>query len=197
MKKKHIIVLTIALLLVAGWAWRYVTLNAYFDSLVNTEKQKYHLGDIVPFENDLGDMRVNLNGYSIRADSFEVQDFDDYIDSIGFVMDEHYYPGDKIALLHITLFNEDSEAEGIMLTEFNLSGVDATIYLDWDLLIAANPVLEGNCGIKLSPGTECSIILPYKMQEEFFGAWTWNHFEDYELFFRMTAYPTEKLIQVQ
>lgn len=197
MKKKHIIVLTIALLLVAGWVWRYVTMNAYFDSLVTLEKETYQIGDVVPFEDDLGEGSANLNGYSLRVDNFEVQDFDAYVESIAFEPDEYYTPGERVALLYITLFNEDSDADGVMLTDFQLRGVDTIIYLDWDLLTAANPVLGENYGIKLSPGTEYSIVLPYKLQEEFFGSWTWNHFENYNLYFRVTVHPTEKIIEVQ
>lgn len=197
MKRKHIIVLILALVLIAGWIWRYVTMNEYYDSLVIAEKETYQIGDVVPFGDDLGEMRTYLKGYSLRVDKFEVQDFNTYVESINFKPDEYHTPGDRIALVYITLFNEDSDADGVMLTDFQLRGVDTIIYLDWDLLTAANPVLGENYGIKLSPGTEYSIVLPHKLQEEFFGSWTWNHFDDYDLFFRLTSYPTEKVIQVQ
>lgn len=196
MKRKHIIVLTLALLLVAGWTWRYVTMNAYYDSLVTTQKVTYRIGDVVPFEDDLGEWKTNLNGYSLRVDKFEVQDFDTYAESIDFKPDESYIPGERIALLYITLFNEDSDANGVMLTDFQLRGVDTIIYLDWDLLTAANPVLGENYGMKLSPGTQCSIVLPHKLEKDFFGSWTWNHFGDYKLYFRVTVHPTEKIIEV-
>ena len=42
MKRKHIIVLILALVLIAGWTWRYVTMNEYYDSLVIAEKETYH-----------------------------------------------------------------------------------------------------------------------------------------------------------
>lgn len=197
MKKKHIIVLTIALLLVAGWIWRYVSMNAYFDSLVTLEKATYQIGDIVPFEDDLGEWETNLNGYSLRVDKFEVQDFNTYAESIDFKPDEYYTPGERVALLHVTLFNEDSDAEGVMLTDFQLRGVDTIIYSDWDMLLAANPVLGENYGIQLLHGTEYSVVLPYKVQEDLFTSWTWNHFNDYDLFFRLTSYPTEKIIKLQ
>lgn len=196
MKRKHIIVLTLALLLVAVWTWRYVTMNAYYDSLVTTQKETYRIGDMVPFEDDLGEWKTNLNGYSVRVDKFEVQDFDAYAKSIDFKPDESYIPGERIALLYITLFNEDSDADGVMLTDFQLRGVDTIIYLDWDLLTAANPVLGEKYGMKLSPGTQCSIVLPHKLEKDFFGSWTWNHFGDYKLYFRVTVHPTEKIIEV-
>ena len=197
MKKKNIAVLILALLLATGWTWRYVTMNTYYDSFVTTQKETYRIGDVVRIEDDLGGWTSSLNGYSLRVDKFEVQDFDTYVESIDFEPDEYYIPGERVALLHITLFNEDSDAEGVMLTDFQLRGVDTIIYLDWDLLTAANPVLGDNYGIKLSPGTQCSIVLPHKLQKEYFGSWTWNHFEDYKLYFRVTVHPTEKIIEVQ
>ena len=197
MRKRYIIIPIIVLLLVVGWSWRYITMNAYYDSFVTQKKVVFEIGEKVPFEDDQGKGKENLNGYSIQVNHFEVQDFSTYAESIGFEMDEHYYPGEKVALVSITLFNDNSEAEGVMLTYYDLNGVDQIINMDWDLLIAANPILEGNYGITLLPGTECNLVLPYKMQEEFFGSWTWNHFDDYDLFLKLTSYPTEKLIKVQ
>jgi len=196
MKRRYIIIPIIVLLLAVGWSWRYITMNAYYDSFVNQEKVIFKVGEKVPFEDDQYNKK-SLNGYSIQVNHFEVQDFYTYAESIGFAMDDHYYPGEKVALVSITLFNDNSDAEGVMLTDYNLYGVDQIINMDWDLLIAANPILEGNYGITLLHGTECNLILPYKMQKEFFGSWTWNHFDDYDLFLKLTSYPTEKLIQVQ
>ena len=115
---------------------------------------------------------------------------------IDFIPEANYIPGERVALLYITLFNEDSDADGVMLTDFQLRGVDTIIYMDWDLLTAANPVLGENYGMKLSPGTQCSIVLPHKLEKDFLGSWTWNHFGDYKLYFRVTVHPTEKIIEV-
>ena len=110
MKKKYIIVLSLVLLLIAGWTWRYVTMNTYFDSLVITEKETYQIGDVVSFEEDIGEWKTNLNGYSLRVDDFEVMDFENYADSIDFEPDEYYYAGEKVAIINVTLYNDNSEA---------------------------------------------------------------------------------------
>lgn len=52
-----------------------------------------------------------------------------------------------MALVHITLFNDNSVAECVMLSEFKLHGVDNYVGLDWDILTAANPVLQGIMGL--------------------------------------------------
>ena len=41
MKKKHIAVLMVTLLLIAGWTFRYVTINTYYDSLNTNYKEIY------------------------------------------------------------------------------------------------------------------------------------------------------------
>lgn len=197
MKRKHIAVLAVTLILVAIWTFRYVTMNEYYDSLTSDLKEMYMIGDVIPFENDLGEMRVNLNGYAVRAEHFEILNTDEYIESLNLETDEYRSLGEKTALVYITLFNQNSDAQGVMLTDFSLRGVDNIVYMDRDLLTAANPVLKGNYGVSLSPGTNCSFVLPYTLQEEYFGIWTWGHIESYDMFLRITISPVEKTIKVQ
>lgn len=70
MKKKHIAVLMVTLLLIVGWTFRYVTINTYYDALATNFKNIYMIGDVVPFENDMGEMRANLNGYAVKSGTF-------------------------------------------------------------------------------------------------------------------------------
>lgn len=39
MKKKHIAVLMVTLLLIVGWTFRYVTINTYYDALATNFKK--------------------------------------------------------------------------------------------------------------------------------------------------------------
>lgn len=197
MKKKHIAVLMVILLLVVGWTFRYVTMNTYYDSLTTNSKEIYMIGDVVPFEDDMGEMWVNLNGYTVKVERFEILNTEAYIQSLNLEANEYLSLGEKVALVYITLSNENSDAEGVMLTDFSLRGIDNIVNMDWDLLAASNPVLQGNFGISLSPGTDYNLILPYTLQEEYFSTWTWNHIENYNMYLRMTISPTEKVIQVQ
>lgn len=197
MKRKHMALLTVALLLLAGWTFRYATMNAYYDSLTTNSKEIYSIGDIVPFENDMGEMRVNLNGYAVKVEHFEILDTQEYIQSLGRKANEFSIAGEKVALVYMTLSNANSDAEGVMLTDFRLRGIDNIMNMDRDLLAAANPVLQGNYGIRLSPGTTNDLVLPYILQGKYFGAWTWKHIENYKMYLVMTVSPTEKVIQVQ
>lgn len=194
-KLRGILACIAVILLAAGWSWRYISLNSYYDSLSHPEKMVYKMGEIVPFGADYMYKGVSAAGYSVRVDGFEIADYETYAE--GLDLDPAYSGPEKLALVYITLFNESSDAEGVMLTEFQLHGIDNYVGLSRDMLLAANPVLEGNYGIHLSPDTEYGLVIPFELYSELFGGDTWRHIENYEFFFHVTSYPTEKDIQVQ
>ena len=194
-KKMHAMLICVILLLCAGgWIWRYFSINAYYASLSDNTKAIYSAKEIIPFGTDYMSDSVCVDGYSIRVDGFEIVDFGAYVKTLE--LTQTFYRPDKLALVYITLFNENSSAEGVMLTELGLHGVDNYAGMDWDLLLALNPVLQGNFGIHLSPNTEYSLVLPFGLYKAYFGNSTWQNLEDYKFFLHITAYPTEKDIKV-
>lgn len=198
MKKRYIVLVITLLLVAAGWIWRYNSLNKYYkDISADTKKVIYDICDVVPFEDDRMEGWKQANGYSLKVDRFEIVDSQDFIDKIGFAPNDAYFPCEKIAVVYITLFNEESDADGIMLTELSLCGIDQVLNLNWDLLLAANPILEGNMGIKLAHNSECGLILPFSLFEKYFSGVTWNNIDNYELFLELTIYPAQKKVKVQ
>lgn len=196
MKKRRVILFcAAAILLAGGWSWRYVSLNEYYNALSQETREVFALGDVVPFGEDYMTKGVSADGYSLRADRFEIVDYADYAAGLG-VEQEDGAP-EKLALVYITLFNEDNDGGGIALTAFQLHGMDNYVGLSWDMLTAANPELGDNYGIALSPGTEYELVIPFELDSALFGADTWRHLEDYTFYFQITAYPTEKDIRVQ
>ena len=198
MKKRYVVLVIVLLLISVGWVWRYSSLNKYYkDISADTEKIIYDIGDVVPFEDDRMEGWNQANGYSLKVDRFEIVDSQDFIDKIGFTPNDTYFPSEKIAVVYITLFNEESDADGIMLTELSLCGIDQVLNLNWDLLLAANPILEGTMGIKLAHNSECGLILPFSLFEKYFSGVTWNNIDNYELFLELTIYPAQKKVKVQ
>jgi len=198
MKVMHKIILGVILFagLAVAWWMRYDSLNSYYSSFSGNKREIHQLEEIVSFDdNYINDLCVS--GYSIRVDNFTIQQFEDYINAKAIDEDMLLSKPDKIALVYITLFNENSAAEGIMLTAFGLHGVDNYVGLNWDLLLLENPVLQGNFGIGLSPNTEYKLVLPFDLYQEHFGDDTWRNIENYQFFLHTTAYPVEKDIQVQ
>lgn len=196
-KFKIFLCVVIVILVTTVWCVRYVSLNSYYASVSNNSRAVYQLGEIVSFGEDYINKDMSIPGYSIKVNRFEIQQFDEYTKALGINQDDIYSKPKKLALVHITLFNDNSVAEGVMLSEFKLHGVDNYVGLDWDILTAVNPVLQGSYGISLSPGTQYDITLPFDLYEEHFGADTWKSINEYQLFLHITAYPVEKDIKLQ
>lgn len=200
MKKrtKRLLILAAALLLAGLWVWRVVSLNAYYDSIDISRKERYAIGDIVSFGQDhVGS--GTLDGYSIRVDSFEILDYEEFRATAPFEVEARSYEPEKIALVTVTVFNDSNENEEdiLWLTEFGLHGIDSHGLQSWKLLLAANPMLDNQyLGIQLAKGDQCTLILPYDIRKEMFSN-TWSHLEDYHFYLYLTSWPTEKTIQVQ
>ncbi len=198
MKKRIrlIAVVTVVALLAAGWTWRYVTMNRYYDDLNNGDYKLYQAGEPVPFEDDGNDKDTNLNGYSIRVDGYEVRDYDDYLTAAQITPPQDENDPEKIALVYVTLINESCQGGGVTLTDFKLRGIDSAIPMDWDVLLLANSVLQGNTGITLATQSECALVLPFMLKEEAFSRGTWNKIEDYKVYLQVTSSFTTKEILV-
>lgn len=197
MKKRtrRTLIILLLFLATAAWIWRYISLNNYYSSMSDRTKKVYSIGEVVPFGEDFTVEDEQPNGYSLRVDSFEIVDYGSYVEKTS-ISDGAYGP-EKLALVHITLFNDNSDADGILLTAFQLHGIDNYMGLDRTLLTAINPVLGNYYGIRLQPGEEYALTIPYDLSSNLFGSDTWKHLNKYTLFFHITSYPTEKDIQVQ
>lgn len=196
MKKKNVIMLIIILTLLLGWIWRYISLNDYYANLSNQTRCEFKSNCEVYFEDDYIDKDISANGYWIRVDNFEILDTSVYLQREDLKLPDDFVEPDKIALVYVTLCNENSDSPGVMLTELLLHGLDSYSNINWDLLFAANKGLNYSPGIKLSLGREYSIVLPYNLKEELFSQNDWNSIYDYEFFLRITFFPTAKDIKV-
>lgn len=185
-KHKKLIIAAVVILLAAAWVWRYVTMNKYYDDLDNGGYKLYQLGEMVPFEDDGLDSSTDLNGCYVRADSFVIKNCDDYLNETGFTLPDTYIKPEKLALVNITLKNESSEEKPLTLTKIGLHSVDSTVKMNWDLLIAANPRLNGHSVISIAAGEVCSILLPYDLEKARFGSRTWRNIEDSKFYLKVT-----------
>lgn len=196
MKKRVrlILVIAVVLLLATGWTWRYITLNQYYDGLDNGDYQLFQTGELVPFENDGNDKDTDLNGYHIRADSYEIRDFEEYVQQTGITPTKIKETPDKLVLVSVTLVNESDNPNPVILTEMKLHGVDSVTFMSAEMLTKVNPILEGDIGIALSPETECQLILPFGLYEQSYSRRTWRNIVDYQLYLQVTNTLTTKEI---
>lgn len=195
-KYKRVIIAVVIALLAGAWTWRYVTLNAYYDSFENTDTKTYQAGELVPFEDDGLDLYTNLDGYYVRVNRFEIKDYDAYLNEAGFDIKRQQDEPDKIALAYVTLMNKSCEPNRVSVGEFQLHGVDSTTTLDRDILLAANPILKGSTGIGVATGHECELVLPYQLEKKQFGIFTWWNLDDYKFYLKVTNALTRKNILV-
>ncbi len=196
-RKKQLAILFILMITVIGWVLRYTTLNLEYKTRFHFQTKTFTSGIRVPFEADYIDIDLQADGYWIEVHDFKIMDYNEYIQSASLTLGDDHTTPDKIALVYATLFNEDSTADGIMLTELQLHGYDVNAYIDWDVLTAANPGLMGNFGIQLTQGTKYDLILPFDLFKRHFSSHAWKHLDESNFFLRITSYPVAKDIQVQ
>lgn len=194
---KKIVCIVLVVLLVSGlWVWQYNSLNQYYQEMDQSGVIRYQMGEDVPFEEDFIEWNVPANGYYICVDDFEILNYHEYLDNVNFDV-EPVFDSDGIALVHITLRNENSTDSGIFLSDFCLHGIDSVQGMDWQILIAANPILNGGHGIQLKQGTQEKFVLPFYIREKNFGNDTWRNLEDYTFYLRVTSFPMQKDIELE
>lgn len=199
-KTRNILLVVLALALAAGWLIRYITLNYYYDSMIaDYTTESYSIGEVVPFGTDhtgADFMGTGLEGYSIRVDKLEIVDYDRYIaaENLTLEADPYRVNPEKLALVYVTLFNEDSDSDGVMVSELALFSKTDSIPVDIDVLMALN---NGNTGVYLSPDTQYSMVIPYMLLERDFRTSVWRDLDNIPLYFQITGFPVSKIIQVQ
>lgn len=200
-KIRNILLVILTLALAAGWLWRYITMNSYYDAMIaDYITQTYAVGDIVSFGTDYSGAdfsgKGGLEGYSIRVDKVEIVDYDSYITSENLILEDDPYrvDPDKLVLVHITLLNENSEADGVMLSGLPLMSRADNIPIDYNVLAALN---NGNYGVHLSQQTQYSTVIPYQLFKDHFRPSTWRNLETQSFYLQVTGFPIERIIQVQ
>lgn len=179
-KRRKCVLMTVAVLLIAGvWTWRYMSLNSFYHNLHQEARYTYSAGEIAPLEVTAMD-----EGYSIRVDGFKILDVAQICSTFSLSEHDVTTTADKIAVVYATLFNTNSQLPGVNLIDFNLHGIDNYATVDWELVSLMNPVLKdtGNYGISLSPGTEYSVVIPFELFEQYFGADTWKNLDSYPFY---------------
>lgn len=198
MKKntKWILIICAAFLLIAGWTWRYISLNAYWESTIPAEYTEtvFSIGETVTFGKDI----FLPEGFALRANNFTTVDYNDYLADNNISLESTpNNPPDKLALVEVTLSNACDIDKSINLSEFSLHGIDFLFSSNMELLAAANPILGGNIGVTLRPEESCDFVLVYELRDEYLSRHTWNNFDSYALYLTTTIYPARQEIKVQ
>lgn len=197
--KRKIIIILVLMIVIAGWLWRVVSLNAYWESRLREQKTiVYHLDEIIPFEQDQLDKYSSLEGYSLCVTDFQIMDYEDFREKYGESEKETSIELDrKVGLIYMTLYNVDNDSDGITLTSFRLQSIDNLYMVDTELLTLVNPTLQkGDVGFRLPHDSTFDVVIPFRMLgRSYFGDWA--RLDQVEMYLRMTSRPVEKLIKIQ
>ncbi len=195
-KKKRAIVIACIIVCLA-WGIRYYTLNQHFAKISDNKKQIYTQNQTVEFGEDYLNKGLQSQGYTIRVDNFQIQSYEEFREDTSFFSEDERNQPDNIALVTVTIKNENSNAEGVMLTELKLHGIDNYVGMNMNVFPFMNPNLSGSFGIHLKEGNEYTVILPYNLMKDQFGRDTWKHLDKYRFYLHITSYPVEKDIILQ
>ena len=135
-------------------------------------------------------------GYMLQVNRFEIVDYRAYTSALQYDGTDRSRIPDKIALVSVTVSQQNSSAEGFPLTELSLYTTDMLMNMDWDLLGVVNSILDGATGIRLQDGASCDILLPFDLYRYRFTSSEWNGLEQSSIWLQVTNYPTRKIIQV-
>ena len=195
-KRLRLLGSVILLLLVVGaWVWRYVTMNRYYDELSNSDYQLYQMGELVPYEDDGTDFYTDMNGYYVQAEAFEIRDYHEYVQKMGLTINDPYAP-QKLALISLTFKNEGCDGGLISLPALYLRNIDTVSVLDWNVAVAANPILQGNLDFSLKKGSTCQVVVPFGLMEQQYTKYSWDNLDNSEFYLQVTNLLTKKEIQV-
>lgn len=181
------------------------------------EEVYYEMGDTV----DYGENHVyyiyddDLDGYSVRVDCAEVLTYEELLEHIGQTADSmtemlgsttvSSMP-EKVLFITAVFANEDSDAEGIKLSEITCHG--PTYYMSFDavLTIVSNEFLLNEYADSLpaysSPGfyldhhEEATVYIVYDFSKFFFTARHWENLEDESIYLQITSYPLQQRIML-
>lgn len=158
--------------------------------------KKYSLGMKQRLAPDFVGYNLAAEGYMLRVNRFEIVDYRAYTSALQYDGADRSRIPDKVALVSVTVSQQNSPAEGFPLTELSLYTTDMLMNMDWDLLGVVNPILDGATGIRLQDGASCDILLPFDLYRYRFTSAEWNRLEQSNIWLQVTNYPTRKIVRV-
>ena len=193
MKGKKLIGCLMLLVVTGLVIWRIYAVN---QDIPLAEKMYYHLGDEVPFEQDVL-VSGGMQGYSIKVNAVEVMDLDRFLEKYDGNIDDIADPPQKVYDLNVTVTNENNTDGGIILYEFKQQNKAAISSFNLDCYKIANAEKNyENAGIAVRPGTSVTFQLPFSMYRHLFNTRTWENLENYPMYLTVTLYPHKKMIWI-
>lgn len=183
------------------------------------ENQEYYaMGEIVPFGENYQTIGFEdtVDGYSLRVNNAKILTWEDMLTYIGqseedaeaLLGEGASAQPEKVCLVTITLWNDDSQAPGVDLSCLYCYGISYDLHMDTDLTILANSFLldayrdqmadnhVGFVGVSLDPGEKVDICLAYDYSKSNFTERHWDRLDADGLWLDITDFPIRRTIEL-
>ena len=219
-KRRYIIPLLVVVMVVFATVIAQNHVFQFYETNFGIEKEYYSMDEVVPFGADLVQTGSTAEGYSLRVDKAEVLTGDEFLERVGQTEEtvssllgsstqyEAQYESMRMCFLTVTLYNDNSDADGVDIADFTLAGENYDVYMDRGYTVLANDFLLnankddlsgetgslGRTGIYLAPGKEAEIHIVYCFSRADISARRWNRLAEEPLWLQITYSPVEKNI---
>lgn len=183
---KHVVVILLVLITILTWIWQYNRINQFYDSHTLSETKYCEMGEEIEFKGWKG----YVDGYSCTVNGFEIIDEDQFYKEYDLTNESvQFDSGNKLILVHITLFNRYSKTQSPALSDFSLYGANYNQHMDFELLMQLNSNVDTNMQIMMSAGEKCELELPFLLYKNDYKQSTWKNIAMCDFYFSIPASP--------
>ena len=193
MKKKRWLLFALIMVLLAAWLGEVIWVNAYYRRITDPYSVAvFHQGDIVELGTNIYGAKQKAEGCIITVDSAMMQDFDTYIEEVGFEKPSFYAEMEqKVLLVEMTLMTGECENEYFVLNDFIAHGVDQTFHIDPRLMQYINPEMGEYLSISIEKNTTYHLKIPFIVVADILPD-DWDHLEQYPIRMVLTLSPVQQ-----
>ena len=190
MKRIRFLIPAVLLIIaISLWAIQYNNINRYFNNTYPLALKCYEAGDVVPFEDNV--LAGNeLNGYKIKVNRTQIMETSRFLETHNISNHKFENLPEKVCDVELTIYNENSDAEGIYLPDLVLHGVDYQTDWNSDLMNILNSEMGGALGVSVPNGYEYTVHIVYNLRKMHFATNTWENIDNYSLFIKVADYPS-------
>ena len=173
---------------------------------ISPQVETYYVGETVDIgKNFFADSAEDPSGYTIRVNSAELVNYEDFLSSNGGNVADLYfssgYPAPKYTyLVNVTICNEGNETGAIMALNYALYNQSLKIPVDYYLWGLMDENFSGEPGFRLRTNSEMNITIPFTPMTSDTGINNekiTQRMESEEFYFCISEFPVRKQIQIR
>lgn len=199
-KKIWMAVATISLLmLIVIWFIVVVRLNAIQYRQDRIPVEYYDIGEYASYDHNYA-YGSYADGYSIRANGYEILDTDEYLKKYGKTREDFDYSAERVCVVDVTVKFDGSvgkeKNEGIQLGDIMMCGLDYFADQNEEFFRLENSDMKEQ-GIILYDKMEHNVKLVFNLHKMLFSPRNWKHLEKEDMMLFLTARPVQKNLLLQ